>query len=507
MHKAVLLYQDSLVTEALERVQDTSEIALSPEALLALRVLQKRYKICIFSGYPGTGREAPPALEVDQIQERVLNLLSQYGIHVELAPSFAFACQSAKSDVRGELHLRSLTEFVGRYAVDVRSSFVISDCLCDLETADKAGMRGVLIARSKNQDRSQVSPKFPVASGVWDAALSIIERDLYQQFQDMPLDIERAAMLLRNGRVVAFPTETVYGLGANALDPVAVARVFEIKRRPRFDPLIVHVAELCQLNILVTELPESARKLIHFFWPGPLTIVLPKSEHVPNIVTAGLHTVAIRMPDHPVALTLIRKAGVPIAAPSANLFGHVSPTTAEHVRQQLGEAVDFVLDGGRCPVGVESTVISILGNTAALLRPGGMPLEEIERVIGPVQRCAEIQRPMSPGQLLHHYAPWTPLILREHGVPEPGLRCGLLSFTTPTSTEGFVAVEVLSTTGDLREAAANLFAALHRLDAMHLDLIVAELVPDVGLGLAINDRLRRAARKQGSGLPTNTVTP
>jgi L-threonylcarbamoyladenylate synthase len=303
-------------------------------------------------------------------------------------------------------------------------------------------------------------------------------------------------MILKDGGVVAFPTETVYGLGANALDPIAVARIFEIKGRPRFDPLIVHVAALHQVQNLVTELPEPAQALMGSFWPGPLTLVLPKSDRVPEIVTAGLPTVAVRMPDHPVALTLIRRAGVPIAAPSANRFGRVSPTTAEHVHQQLGSAVDLILDGGRCPIGVESTIISVLEDTVTLLRPGGTPLEEVERLVGPVQRRTQASAaPLAPGQLAHHYAPQTPLVLKGQELPERALRRGLLSFTVPASAEDFVAVEVLSKTGDLREAAANLFAALHRLDAMHLDVIVAELVPEVDLGLAINDRLRRAARK------------
>ncbi|PWH20367.1 MAG: threonylcarbamoyl-AMP synthase [Ardenticatenia bacterium] len=303
-------------------------------------------------------------------------------------------------------------------------------------------------------------------------------------------------MILKSGGVVAFPTETVYGLGANAFDPIAAARIFEIKGRPRFDPLIVHIAALHQVQNLVTELPEPAQMLMRFFWPGPLTLVLSKSNRVPDIVTAGLPTVAIRMPDHPVALTLIRKLGMPIAAPSANRFGRVSPTTAEHVRQQLGGAVDLILNGGRCPIGVESTIVSVLSDTVTLLRPGGTPLEEIERVVGPIQRRTKASAtPLSPGQLPHHYAPQTPLVLKGQDLSERMSRRGLLSFTVPASTEGFVAVEVLSKTGDLCEAAANLFAALHRLDTMHLDVIVAELVPEVGLGLAINDRLRRAARK------------
>ncbi|MGQ9792513.1 MAG: L-threonylcarbamoyladenylate synthase [Anaerolineae bacterium] len=387
----------------------------------------------------------------------------------------------------------------------MRRSFVVSDRLHEVELANKVGAQGIYIA-SERRTQPQLLPvsTFLVAADIWEAALSVMERSLFQQGQDILPDVKHAAVTLRNGGVVAFPTETVYGLGANAFDPMAVARVFEIKGRPRFDPLIVHVATLHQVKDLVTELPEQAQELMRFFWPGPLTIVLPKSSLIPDIITAGLPTVAIRMPDHPIALTLIRNSGVPVAAPSANLFGHVSPTTADHVRQQLGKTVDWVLDGGRCPVGVESTVISVLDKAIMLLRPGGTPLEEIERVVGPIQRRAKVlATPMSPGQLPYHYAPRTPLVLKGQNVSGAALRRGLLSFTVPASTEGFVAIEVLSKAGDLREAAANLFAALHRLDAMQLDVIVAELVPEVGLGLAINDRLCRAARKRDSRFSTD----
>lgn len=312
--------------------------------------------------------------------------------------------------------------------------------------------------------------------------------------------LEDAAAILRDGGTVAFPTETVYGLGANALDATAVARIFEIKGRPRFDPLIVHVASVAQARELVEAWPDLADELTARFWPGPLTLVLPKADVIPAIVTAGLPTVALRMPAHPIALELIEAAGVPVAAPSANRFGGISPTTSEHVRRQLEDAVDLVVDGGPSRVGVESTVISLVDSSPVLLRAGGLPVEEIEEVAGPVGRpSADPSLPTSPGQLARHYAPRTPLTVCDdwRDVPISG-RTGLLALEAPGTEASFDSVEVLSANADLREAAANLFAALHRLDALGLDHIVAVRVPDIGLGLAINDRLRRAAHRPPS---------
>ncbi len=197
--------------------------------------------------------------------------------------------------------------------------------------------------------------------------------------------IHHAAEIIKRGGIVAFPTETVYGLGADAFNPLAVARIFEVKRRPSFDPLIVHVANPADVKKLVKEIPSNAKKLIERFWPGPLTVVLLKEEDIPDIVTAGLPTLAIRMPSHPMALSLIKESNSPIAAPSANPFGYLSPTTAEHVREQLGDQVDLILDGGPCPVGVESTIVSFLEERPRLLRPGGVSLEEIESIIGKVE--------------------------------------------------------------------------------------------------------------------------
>lgn len=247
-------------------------------------------------------------------------------------------------------------------------------------------------------------------------------------------NIKKAAEIIREGSLVAFPTETVYGLGADALNPHAVARIFEAKNRPCFDPIIVHIAEFSQVRRLCSSADKRAKKLMERFWPGPLTLVLPKSQIVPDIVTAELPTVAVRMPSHPVALSLTKEAETPIAAPSANPFGYLSPTTAAHVREQLGDKLDLILDGGRCPIGVESTVIFLAEGKVLLLRPGGLALEDIENVIGKVEiPPPNPLRPLSPGQLPKHYSPRTPIRLLTNGKLEfeKGKRVGLLAFTLP----------------------------------------------------------------------------
>ena len=313
-----------------------------------------------------------------------------------------------------------------------------------------------------------------------------------------PESIRLAAGVIRNGALVAFPTETVYGLGCDALNHEAVARAFEAKQRPSFDPLIVHIATRASLDRLVETISFGDHRLMDAFWPGPLTLVLPKRAHVPDLVTAGLPTIAIRMPAHPVARALIQEAGVPIAAPSANPFGYVSPTCAQHVLDGLGNRIDLILDGGPCPLGVESTIVSMTGTWPELLRPGSITLAEIREVIGPIVRAAASQTAVAPGQLPRHYATRTPVtILAAQGarpVVRRHERTGLLAMSAPSHVdERFCAIEVLSASGDLREAARNLFAALRRLDALRLDRLYAEPCDEQGLGLAVMDRLRRCA--------------
>lgn len=313
-------------------------------------------------------------------------------------------------------------------------------------------------------------------------------------------DVERAAEILRRGGLVGLPTETVYGLAANALDPHAVARIFEAKERPLFDPLIVHIPHVSGISRVAREFDEQAQILADRFWPGPLTLVLPKTSHVPDLVTSGLEQVGIRIPRHPLALDLLTATDLPLAAPSANLFGRISPTTASHVAEQLADRVDYILDGGPADVGVESTVLQ-LKPTPRLLRPGGVSLEDIMQAIGPVQVVASTDHPgetpqAAPGMLPQHYAPRTRLILDPTLLPSDTARWGQLCRQHPRTGRQFAATEILSPTGDLQVAATNFFAALRRLDALNLEGIVAESFPETGLGRALNDRLRRAASSQ-----------
>jgi L-threonylcarbamoyladenylate synthase len=314
-----------------------------------------------------------------------------------------------------------------------------------------------------------------------------------------PSAVREAARRLREGGIVAFPTETVYGLGARASDPRAVARVFEVKARPRFDPLIVHLAEASWLPRVSPSRDPRASLLASRFWPGPLTLVVPRLPAVPDLVTAGLDTVGVRVPAHPDARALLLALGEPLAAPSANPFGYVSPTTAAHVADLLGDAVDLVLDGGPCPVGVESTIVSLATEVPVLLRPGGVPREELEEALGRGLERAELsdsQGPRAPGQLASHYATRTPLRVLDGPAPSPPPgRVGLVASSPGPPPAGYAAVEVLAPDGQASTAAASLFAALRRLDAQGLDLILAEPWEERGLGHAIMDRLRRAAAR------------
>lgn len=309
-----------------------------------------------------------------------------------------------------------------------------------------------------------------------------------------PENIGQAAQALAAGDIVAFPTETVYGLGANALDARAVAKVFAAKERPRFNPLIVHVPDLAEAERYAV-VNGAARILAEAFWPGPLSLVLKKrpSCGIADLVSAGFDTLALRAPGHPVAQALLAAVKLPIAAPSANRSGRVSPTTAAHVAAELGERPAMILDGGPCPLGIESTVVSVVGQTPALLRPGALPREAIEHVLGAPLATAEAQeRGASPGQLATHYAPSTKLRLSATSVaPDEAL----LAFG-PDVPEGARVTINLSAAGNLEEAAAKLFGALRELDRRGARAIAVMPIPAHGLGEAINDRLQRAANRR-----------
>lgn len=311
-------------------------------------------------------------------------------------------------------------------------------------------------------------------------------------------DIRRAASIISGGGVVIFPTETVYGLGTHVFNEKAVARIFELKARPSFNPLIVHIASLEELELVASDIPDEAYNLCSQFWPGPLTLVLKKAPKLPDIVTAGLPTVGVRMPAHPVAAGLLKESRVPIAAPSANPFGSLSPTCCDHITNTLKADVDMVLDGGPCKIGIESTIVALIkSHPPQLLRFGGLPIEEIKKLLPNLITSPPLyssSKPLSPGMMKKHYSPKTPMLLvsmKALSLPE-NKKIGLLSLKAPQFPERFAHIEVLSPTGNLAEAATNLFPALHRLDSLSLDQIMACLVPEEGLGIAINDRLRRA---------------
>lgn len=310
-------------------------------------------------------------------------------------------------------------------------------------------------------------------------------------------DIQHAAALLGKGQCVGIPTETVYGLAANALDAKACAEIFRIKNRPSFNPLIVHVHAVSEISKYVREFPAVLQKLADRFSPGPITFVLPKKNNIPDIVTAGGDTVAVRVPAHPLTLALLQQLPFPLAAPSANPFGYISPVTALHVEQQLGDAVPYILDGGSCAVGLESTVVTEENGEVVVLRLGGIAVEDMEAVCGKVRLAINHSSdPKSPGQLASHYAPRKKLLFGDINTllaAHPDAQAGVLSFSETVNNAQVTHQVILSPRGDLAEAAAGLFAALRFLDGCAVDLIIAAPFPDQSLGRAINDRLLRAS--------------
>jgi L-threonylcarbamoyladenylate synthase len=310
---------------------------------------------------------------------------------------------------------------------------------------------------------------------------------------EIGIDIEKAITLLKNDELVAIPTETVYGLAGNALSSTAVAKIFSVKNRPQFDPLIVHVPYLEKAKDYVLETPEAAKKLADKFWPGPLTLLLKKKSTIPDLVTAGLDTVGIRCPDHSLTRQLLKELPFPLAAPSANPFGYVSPTKPQHVDEQLGTKIQYILDGGACPVGIESTIVGFEQGKPVVYRLGGLSLEDIEATIGKVDLMTHsTSNPKAPGQLKSHYAPGKKVILGsiEELLKGNKAKAGVLTFQKNFNVSNQV---ILSPSGKLEEAAQNLFEALRAFDKMDVEIVLTELVPDQGLGRAINDRLRRAA--------------
>lgn len=310
--------------------------------------------------------------------------------------------------------------------------------------------------------------------------------------------IEIAAKTLENGGLVAIPTETVYGLAANALNEAAVLKIFEAKQRPFFDPLIIHVSGIEAVSRYAAFSHERLKKLAEAFWPGPLTLLLLKKSIVPDLVTSGLPQVAVRVPLHQLTLELLNKIDFPLAAPSANPFGYVSPTEPEHVNKQLGDKVDYILDGGKCEVGLESTIVGVEDGEICVYRLGGLAIEEIEKVVGKVELRLNLSSdPKAPGQLKNHYAPRKPLFigsLNELVQKNKAQKIAAIIFGKKELAQANYIFN-LSERGDLKEAAVNLFAVLREIDETDADVIIVEPLPDEGLGRAINDRLKRAEFK------------
>jgi L-threonylcarbamoyladenylate synthase len=313
-------------------------------------------------------------------------------------------------------------------------------------------------------------------------------------------DIVKAKEILENENLVAIPTETVYGLAGNIYSEKAINLIFKTKNRPFNNPLIVHIHSKELLENIAQEVPEKAKQLAEAFWPGSLTLVLKKKETIPYSITAGKETVAVRVPNHPLTLELLKQIDFPLAAPSANPFGSISPTTSQHVADYFTDTLEMVLDGGNCENGIESTIVGFENERAILYRLGSISVEDIESIIGPIQIVNKNDSsPNAPGMLSRHYAPKTKTILSENIEDEiknyPTSKIGVLLFQDLKINDENIEKEILSINGSLKEATANLYASMHRLDKKGLDLIIAEKFPENDLGKSINDRLERATKK------------
>ena len=311
-------------------------------------------------------------------------------------------------------------------------------------------------------------------------------------------DIPKAITLLINEELVAIPTETVYGLAGNIFSEKAITSIFKTKKRPFFNPLIVHIPSVEKLDNIVAEVPEKAKVLADKFWPGSMTLVLKKNNTIPDIITAGKDTVAVRVPNHPVTLSLLQQLSFPLAAPSANPFNNISPTKPEHVEHYFKNDIKMVLDGGTCKNGIESTIIGFENDEPIIYRLGALAVEEIEAVVGKVTiKNKKEEKPDAPGMLDKHYSPLTTTVLTTNISDEilkyPNKKIGILTLNSSFQSDAIVSEIILSKTNDLQEAASKLYDAMHQLDHQKLDIIIVEKMPDFGLGKSMNDRLQRAS--------------
>jgi len=493
---AVFLDRDGTIMEDVGTVSDPAKIQLYDDTVQALRLLQKSYQLFIVTNQAGVSRGEITLEQVDTVHAHLSEMLRKDGIIIQeffTCPHTTEDQCDCKKPKPGMIHSAAK-----KYGLDLKRSFIIGDHPHDTETAQEQGLYGLYVLTGHGQKHlHELNSEALVFHRLQDAVDWILNHP--EPTADLAREISVCADLIKKGGVAAFPTETVYGLGADVFNVKAVANIFKIKCRPTNNPLIAHIVDIGQLELLSERVPEKARLLMERFWPGPLTIIFDKKDSVPDIVTAGNSTIAVRMPAHPIARALIAQAGTPVAAPSANRFTCTSPTTARHVRDQLGSKCKFIIDGGACRVGVESTVITFSEKIPTVLRPGGISQEEIEAVIGPVASATLVKdgKRESPGQMKNHYAPVTPLrIMADIDVSLAQSKD--IGFILLKPTEQIIAgpVEILSKIGDLEEAAINFYAAIRRLDEKNLKQIVCCSFPAEGMGAALNDRLGKAAQGQ-----------
>ncbi len=495
--RAIFLDRDGTLIEDVGYLQNISDIEFFDDTIPVLQELQKHFQLFIVTNQPGISEGVLTKNDVNNINNYIIEQLKRGGVNI----LDTFVCSHHRRNdncncIKPEPYFLKKAE--KDYNIDLKKSFVLGDHPHDVEFAWNVGACGIyLLTGHGEQHKKECHKDTIIVENITEAKDFILNKNTI-----IDSSVSRAATIIQNGGTVAFPTETVYGLGADALNPKAVVKIFEAKERPFFDPLIVHISSIEQLYDLVESVPAKALCLAESFWAGPLTLVLPKSDIVPDIITAGLDTVAIRIPHHPTALELLKKAGCPIAAPSANKFGMTSPTTAEHVKAQLEYDIDLILETDiPCNVGIESTIISFANDEPEILRPGGIAREDIEKCIGPIfdPSNADLNKPHAPGMLKQHYAPETPMILfdkEKSANYAKNLKIGRVFFGENPTTESFCEVRYLSKTGDLAQAATNLYAIMRDLDKLNLDLIIIDSVPNKGIGVGINDRLKRATHKK-----------
>lgn len=492
---AVFLDRDGTLIEDAGILSSPDQIILFPDTIEALSKLQETYQLFVITNQGAASREHITDEQIGLVNSALNTRLSIEGIEI----LEWYVCPHDRSENCSCIKPKPffVLEAARKYNLDLEKSFVIGDHPHDVLTGESEGVFGLFLLTGHGLHHvDEVPMDTPIFHTLMGASEWILQHPDPEKI--LHLAISEGAKAIQDGQLVVFPTETVYGLGADALNQEAAAKIFTAKQRPFQDPLIVHVHSPEQVEQLTLDIPEAAKQLMDKFWPGPLTLVLPKSTAVPDIVTAGGPTVAVRMPANPLALELLREAGTPIAAPSANVFGKTSPTTAKHVIEQLGGRYEVLIDGGACRVGVESTVLSLAGDTPVILRPGGITREEIEKEIGPVSDRNDLPEIhlASPGLLPSHYAPNTPMILTddpEEYVEE--LQVAVI-LRKPSAIPYAGSVFVLSPNGDLRSSAAMLYQTLRLVDNMNFRLIVAERFPDEGIGVAVNDRMTRAAAKK-----------